>query len=129
MLSTEKVGFYFFRISLSGCQNRAIAHKRQLDHFGIQLFVANRHLYGIAQCDAYRHARDGNGLLHGGAEGAAGDFACAVCGMDHLMCAQNAFVEQNQTNDLRRCAILDQSGFADEIAFGFLIDFLCFSGV
>ena len=46
-------------------QNFAIAYKWQFDNFGIEFFVADDDLNGVADLNTHRHACECDGLLHG----------------------------------------------------------------
>lgn len=74
-------------------QNFAIAYKWQFDNFGIEFFVADDDLNGVADLNTHRHTCECDGLLHGGAECTTGGFTLAVRGFNCLMAAQNALVQ------------------------------------
>src|SRR5450830_183585 len=106
-------------------QDFTVTHERQLDDGGGQLLAADFHVYAVAYSYAVGYACQRNRFLHGGAEGAAGDFArLRVAGDDDfLMGAQHAaFFAQDQAHELRVLAFGQQGGLADEVALADQVD-------
>src|SRR5574340_1498295 len=80
----------------------ADAHERIFHDFGFQFLVADLDFDFFAGGYAERDARERDGLLQCRREGAGGDLAVAVLGVDFLVAAEHALVEQQEAGELLR---------------------------